>query len=139
MFPQEILPVGCAEREKKKKRSSVWIDCCVNDINEQQPPTTFKKNKQKNKNIHLLAQNVKPETSATLTDIFMFFAKQFHHLRHHPSAISLEVYNCLFRFAKQMSVCFGLRADAALKGLDSRAVSCRLLKVPIVCKRPAIC
>lgn len=30
---------------------------------------------------------------ATLKDVLLSFAKQFHHLRHHPSTISLEVYD----------------------------------------------
>lgn len=51
---------------------------------------------------------------ATLKDILVLFAKQFHH---HPSTISLEVYDSA-RFSllnRCMFVC-GLCADARLKG-----------------------
>lgn len=61
---------------------------------------------------------------ATLKDILVLFAKQFHHLRHHPSTISLEVYDSA-RFSllnRCMFVC-GLCADARLKGQKDRPLS----------------
>lgn len=115
--PQEILPVGCTEKKNQLKNwSSVWIDCCVNDINVMTVKRQGIVSKLHTREKHLFTnskcQNKK--SADRMTNDVLRNRKPCHAERH-PRVV--EVYDSA-RFSSLNRCVFvcGLCADARLKG-----------------------